>query len=118
MSWEPQIFRTVDLGYEQLLVIESHRGAVIRVLHGGVWLTEEGMARDVFAQGGDEVLIEGEGRAVVEGLGATRVELVRPVGPMASVGQLIARLYHRAARAMNALRTRDQLGQTCAEPTA
>lgn len=118
MSWEPQIFRTVDLGYEQLLVIESHRGAVIRVLNGGVWLTEERLARDVFAHGGDEVLIEGEGRAVVEGLGATRVELVRPVGSMASAAQLIARVYHRAARAMRALRTRDQLGRTCAEPSA
>jgi hypothetical protein len=55
MSWEPQVVRTVDLGYEQLLVLESQRGAVIRVLHGGVWLTQEGLARDIFAEGGAEL---------------------------------------------------------------
>lgn len=76
MSWEPQVVRTVDLGYEQLLVLESQRGAVVRVLHGGVWLTQEGLARDIFAEAGAELPLEGEGRVVVEGLGSARVQLV------------------------------------------
>jgi hypothetical protein len=113
MSWEPQVVRTVDLGYEQLLVIEDQRGALIRVLHGGVWLTEEGLGRDIFAESGDEVRIEGEGRAVVEGLGSTQVELVRPAGSMAATSQLVKGLVHRATRALSSLRTRDQLGRTC-----
>lgn len=118
MSWEPQVIRTVDLGYEQLLVIEAQRGAVIRVLHGGVWLTEEGLGRDIFAESGDQVLIEGDGRAVVEGLGATRVELVRSTGSIAAAGQRFKLYFNRAARALRSLRTRDQLGRTCAEPSA
>ncbi len=118
MSWEPQVIRTVDLGYEQLLVIEAQRGALIRVLHGGVWLTEEGLGRDIFAESGDEVRIEGEGRAVVEGLGATRVELVRPAGSMAAANQFVKGMVHRAGRALSSLRTRDQLGRTCTESAA
>ena len=116
MSWEPQVIRTVDLGYEQLLVIEAQRGALIRVLQGGVWLTEEGLGRDIFAEGGDEVRIEGKGRAVVEGLGTTRVELVRSAGSMAATGQLVKEFVQRAKRALSSLRSRDQLGRTCTGP--
>lgn len=38
MSWEPRIVKTVNLDYEQLLVIESPHGAPICVIHRGVVL--------------------------------------------------------------------------------
>lgn len=38
MSWEPRIVKTVNLDYDQLLVIESPHGAPICVIHGGVVL--------------------------------------------------------------------------------
>jgi hypothetical protein len=38
MSWEPRIVKTVNLDYDQLLVIESPHGAPICVIHRGVVL--------------------------------------------------------------------------------
>lgn len=109
MSWEPQIFRTVDLGYDQMLVIESQRGAVIRVVHGGVWLTEEGLSRDVFAQGGDELPIEGDGRALVQGLGYARVQFVESIRPGAFFNPLGNRILRTMRNAVASVRARGQL---------
>lgn len=119
MSWEPQIVRTVDLGYDQMLVIESQRGAVIRVVHGGVWLTEEGLARDVFAQGGDELPIEGEGRALVQGLGFARVQFVEPARPVAAIASLFDRITRTVRSALASVRARGQMTtRECGEPVA
>ena len=109
MSWEPEIVKTVDLGYDQMMVIESHRGSVIRVVHGGVWLTEEGMARDVFAQSGEEIPLEGDGRALVQGLGYARVQFVEPRGPGATVRSVAARIGSALHRTLVAMRERGQL---------
>jgi hypothetical protein len=110
MSWEPQIVRTVDLGYEQLLVLESQRGAVIRVLQGGVWLTQEGLARDIFAERGAELPLEGEGRVVVEGLGAARVQLVSAASFSATRKWLLNSV-RTIASALRSIRERGQLGR-------
>ena len=45
MDWGPTLTRTVDLGYEQMLLLESHPRTRIKVIYGGVWLTEEGRPR-------------------------------------------------------------------------
>jgi hypothetical protein len=118
MSWEPQIVRTVDLGYDQMLVIESQRGALIRVVHGGVWLTEEGLGRDVFAQGGDELPIEGDGRTVVQGMGFARVQFVDPARPAALLQKLFNRVGHSLCVTLGALRARGQLTARLGEPGA
>lgn len=78
MDWGPTLFKTVDLGYEQMLVLESHPRTRIKVIYGGVWLTEEGQPQDVFAASGDEVALKSRGLAVVEGLGYARVEVMEP----------------------------------------
>jgi hypothetical protein len=70
--------RTIDLGYEQMLVLESHPNMRLRVLYGGVWLTEEGLRADVFAGGGAEVALHTRGRAVVEGLAPTQLQVLEP----------------------------------------
>jgi len=79
MDWSPTRTRTVDLGYEQMLVLESHQRTRIRVIYGGVWLTEEREAQDIFAGGGEEVALKSSGLAVVEGLGRSRVQVVEPL---------------------------------------
>lgn len=109
MSWEPQVVRTVDLGYEQLLVLESQRGAAIRVLHGGVWLTQEGLGRDVFAESGAEVSLKDDGRVVVEGLGTARLQLI--AAPVSSVFQRLRSALHALLVGMRVLRERGQLGR-------
>jgi hypothetical protein len=110
MSWEPQVVRTVDLGYEQLLVLESQRGAVIRVLHGGVWLTQEGLARDIFAERGAELPLDDDGRVVVEGLGAARVQLIDRAY-FSSTRKWLQAVGHRIATALRSFRERGQLGR-------
>lgn len=110
MSWEPEIVRTVDLGYDQMMVIESQRGALIRVVHGGVWLTEEGLSRDVFAQGGDDLPVEGDGRAVVQGLGYARIELVERRGTAALARAWFTHLLQGLRRALSMWSVRGQLG--------
>jgi hypothetical protein len=109
MSWEPQVVRTVDLGYEQLLVLESQRGAVIRVVHGGVWLTQEGLARDVFAETGAEVPLKEGGRVVVEGLGAARLQLVE--APVSAAWERLRAAVHSFLSGLRLLRERGQLGR-------
>jgi Protein of unknown function (DUF2917) len=77
-EWGPMLTRTVDLGYDQLLVLEARPGMRVRVLYGNMWLTEEGFAQDVFAGSGDEVALKSRGLAVVEGLGLARVQVIEP----------------------------------------
>ena len=77
-DWTATTSRTVDLGYDQLLVLESRPGLRVRVLFGNMWLTEEGTAQDVFAGSGEEVALKAHGRAVIESLGTARVQVVEP----------------------------------------
>jgi hypothetical protein len=51
----------------------------VRVLAGGVWLTEESQEADRFARRGGELVLGERGRAVLEGLGPTRIEVAEPV---------------------------------------
>lgn len=73
-----EVIRTVDLDHEQLLILDHGAGGRIRVLSGGTWLTEEGRLDDVHARAGDEIRLTSSGRAVLEGLGNTRVEIALP----------------------------------------
>jgi Protein of unknown function (DUF2917) len=67
--------RTIDLEHEQMLVIDNRPGTRVRVLHGGVWLTEQGELDDQFARAGDELRLAAPGRAVLEGIGCSRIEV-------------------------------------------
>ena len=78
MDWGPTLTRTVDLGYEQMLVLESQPRTRIKVIYGGIWLTEENLTQDVFASSGEEVALKSRGLAVVEGLGYARVQVMEP----------------------------------------
>jgi|APLow6443716910_1056828.scaffolds.fasta_scaffold108112_2 hypothetical protein len=91
MDWGPTLVKTVDLGYEQMLVLESHPRTRIKVIYGGVWLTEEGQPQDVFAASGDEVALKSRGLTVVEGLGFARVEVMEPPLGWRSVAAIFRR---------------------------
>jgi hypothetical protein len=75
--------RTQELAHQQLLVLADRPGTRIKVISGGAWLTEEGQPEDRFAQAGEELRVTRRGRAIVEGIGRTRLQLVQPVSSMA-----------------------------------
>jgi hypothetical protein len=77
------VSRTQDLEHRQLLVLADRPGTRIKVLSGRAWLTEEGQPEDRFAQPGEELRVTHRGRAIVEGIGRTRLQLVQPAMSMA-----------------------------------
>ena len=68
--------RTVDLGYEQMLMFDNGPGTRVRVLYGATWLTEAQVARDTFLGAGDEHLLRQDGTALIEGLAPSRVQIL------------------------------------------
>jgi len=96
MDWGPTLTRTIDLGYEQMLVLESRPHTKIRVIYGGIWLTEEGRPQDVFASGGDEVELKSRGLAVAEGLGYARVQVTEPPLGWQAARATMRRVFHAA----------------------
>lgn len=75
MKTSRETIRTIDLGYDQLLILDGGRDGRVRVLFGATWLTEEGEAGDAVLRGGTELPLHG-GRTVIQGLEPTRLEVV------------------------------------------
>jgi hypothetical protein len=89
---------TIDLDHEQLLVLQDRSGTRVRVLSGGVWLTEEGEPDDRFAWGGEELLLGARGRSVLEGIGQARIEVLQqPLRPAQRLRERFAALRGRLA---------------------
>lgn len=109
MSWSATVVRTVDLGYEQLLLLESRPRTRIKVIYGGIWLTEQDRPDDVFATSGEEVALKSRGLAVVEGMGYARVQVAEAPGPWGMVATWLRQarlaLSGAAHRAMAELRS-------------
>jgi Protein of unknown function (DUF2917) len=70
--------RTIDLDHDQMLVFENRARTQVKVLYGGVWMTQEGDPRDYFAGSGEEVAVRSRHRAIVEALQPTRVQISAP----------------------------------------
>jgi len=68
--------RTLDLPGGSLVPFTSIPGERVRILHGRVWLTEEGAPRDVFLASGEEASLGSRGLAVIEAIGPARIELI------------------------------------------
>jgi hypothetical protein len=77
MNGKAETVTTIDLGHEQLFLFDGGAGARVRVLYGATWLTEEGQPGDAIVGAGDEVPLHG-GRTLIEGLRASRVQIVGP----------------------------------------
>lgn len=66
--------RTISLDHDQLLILDGGREGRVRVLHGGVWLTEEGERQDAFLRAGHEARVLGR-RPVVQAQGRAELQL-------------------------------------------
>ncbi len=121
MDWAPMLVQTVDLDHDQMLLLESHRRTYVKVLYGGVWLTEEGMAQDVFAYPGDQIALGSSGLAVIEGLGVARVQVLRMPAFETFGSRVGAGIEWAGAVAKSAtryVRTRWQLGESLQKASA
>jgi hypothetical protein len=111
MNDRAETVRTIDLGYEQMLVIDGGPGSRVRVLYGATWLTEEGETGDAIVGGGDEVALRG-GRALIEGLAPTRLQILEARSSAAArAGRWLRRAAHKARQRLDRL----QLGAAAAE---
>lgn len=95
MKTTAETARTIDLGYEQLFLFDGGPQARLRVLYGATWLTEEGEPGDVVVRAGHEVALR-RGRALIEGLGPTRVQIVET--QHRNVVQRVVQKLRRSAR--------------------
>jgi len=100
------IFRTLDLPGGSLVPFTSIPGERVRILFGRVWLTEEGIARDVFLASGDEVSLDSRGLAVIEALGPARVQLVEDLPGPSAAARALGAVTRRALGAVRRLNVR------------
>ncbi len=105
MKMTTQRIRTIDLGYEQMLLFDNGPGSRVRVLYGCAWLTQPGESGDTVLRAGQEHGLRGQGPALIEGLEPSRVQIL----DFGKAGWL-----HRAwaglSRGFGSLRLRSQLG--------
>ena len=101
--------RTIDLGQEQMMIIDDGRGERVRVLYGATWLTQEGDGEDaVLCPGVDRTLCDG--RTLIGALEPTRLQIL---SGSAHGRPLLRRLAQRAWRWARRL----QLGPVAPEPS-
>lgn len=98
--------RTIDLGYEQMLVLEGQPGASVKVLFGGMWLTEENRD-DVFAGPQDRVVLRSRGKAIIQALRTSRIELQQRARAFDGVRDWLGVRAAGAARALQPQRLRE-----------
>ena len=112
MTGPTETVTTIDLGYEQLFVLDGGPAARVRVLYGAMWLTEEGEPADAIVGHGREVVVHG-GRAVAEGLEPSRLQIVetQPHSGMQRARQQLRRALH----GLRARLGRHQLGMATTE---
>jgi Protein of unknown function (DUF2917) len=87
----------IELGPDQLKVLDGGGDSRLRVLSGTAWLTQEGEPGDAVLARGDELPLR-SGRTLIQALQTARVQLsVRPASPWAALGmqlrKVIARLH-------------------------
>jgi len=108
MNGKAMTVRTIDLGYEQLFLVEGGPDTRVRVLYGGTWLTEEGVNGDSVISAGDEVTLQARGIALLEGLSEARLQIVEP--PSGGITQRARRWQRRALQGFRKTIDRLHLG--------
>jgi hypothetical protein len=78
-DWQLMATRTIDLDHEPMLILHGRPGTQVRVVYGGVWLTEDGDHRDHFPHDGEAVTLAGRGTAVIQALGVARIQISEPM---------------------------------------
>lgn len=102
--------RTIDLGYEQMLIFDDGRGDRVRVLYGATWLTQEGEDGDALLRPGAERMLC-DGRTLIQALEPSRLQVV---GAPSARRHPVRTLLRRARRWISRL----QLGPATPEPAA
>lgn len=89
--------RTIDLGYEQMMIFDDGRGERVRVLYGATWLTQEGDAEDAVLRPGTELRLSG-GRTLIEALEPAQLQILGAARPPSAWRQLARRLQRGVKR--------------------
>jgi hypothetical protein len=100
--------RTIDLGYEQMMVFDGGRGERVRMLFGATWLTQEGEASDAVLRPGSELALH-DGRALIQALEPARLQILSDPEHGRSVARALLRRVRRWV-------SRLQLGPVVPEP--
>ncbi len=107
-----QSITTINLDHEQMLILDGGLQSRVRVLYGATWLTEEGETGDTVLRAGGEHAL-GRGRALIEGLGPTQLQIT------AESGRVTTRLADGLRAALRDARSyiaRLQLGPVAPQP--
>lgn len=80
---------TIPLADGRLLAIRGARGAELECTAGRVWLTVEGRPGDIVLGPGERSVITGQGLALVEGLPAGAVRLLKPASRLQRAWQTL-----------------------------
>jgi hypothetical protein len=83
--------RTIDLGYEQMMIFDDGYGERVRVLHGATWLTQEGEPGDAVLRAGTELPLSG-GRTLIEALEPAHLQILGTARPPSAWRRLARRL--------------------------
>jgi ferric-dicitrate binding protein FerR (iron transport regulator) len=68
----PTLGRATTLAKGTLQSIADARGTSVQCLQGAIWLTQQGEARDLVLEAGDQVMIERNGTSIVFALADAR----------------------------------------------
>jgi hypothetical protein len=96
------MLKTLDLPGGSLMPFAAMPGERVRILHGRIWLTEEGSPTDAFLASGDEVSLASRGLAVIEALGPARVQLYEDFRGPSRLSRAIATAYRRGVEWLRA----------------
>lgn len=70
----------VNLANNEAVTLPNVRGALIRVMRGTLWLTEERQRSDVVLRAGDDFVVEHDGKTVVEARNGARFTIAGRAG--------------------------------------
>lgn len=72
----PRKDEVYELGRSQYLRLRNGKGTTVRVVTGTLWVTQDGDARDVILEPGDDFVIDCTALSVLAPLGEMQVRLV------------------------------------------
>lgn len=72
----PRTDHLYQLERNQILRVRDGKGAALRIVAGALWLTQQGDARDIVLEAGDDFVLDRNGLSVLIPLGPGPVRLV------------------------------------------
>ncbi|MFM2399081.1 MAG: hypothetical protein RL341_1238 [Pseudomonadota bacterium] len=91
---------SLDLAPGSVYQVARARGARVRVKHGQVWLTEEGVLADNILHKDTVHTVQGQGAVVIEALTVTRICVESDAGFSVATQQLAKSVWARVTHAL------------------